>query len=134
MTTTRPFARRIGLSTVCIGVRLVAPELAAGQATTTEVTQQSAAVQMRTVAQQLGTKLSVGQRDELALGVTLNGTLREPEKLERFGITGVHKGARVTAMRIAPQKVIVEVDEIDPAPLSRKATLRIDGQGRLSAP
>ena len=134
MTTTRPFARRIGLSAVCIGVLLVAPDVAAGQASTTEVTQQSAGVQMRTVAQQLGTKLSVGQRDELTLGVTLNGTLQEPEKLEKFGITGVHKGARVTAMRIAPQKVIVEVDEIDPVPLSRKATLRVDDQGRLSAP
>ncbi|HEU4721834.1 MAG TPA: hypothetical protein VFS59_10770 [Gemmatimonadaceae bacterium] len=134
MTTTRPFARRIGLSAVCLGVLLVAPDVAAGQASTTEVTQQSAGVQMRTVAQQLGTKLSVGQRDELTLGVTLNGTLQEPEKLEKFGITGVHKGARVTAMRIAPQKVIVEVDEIDPVPFSRKATLRVDDQGRLSAP
>lgn len=134
MTTTRPFARSIGLSAVCIGVLLVAPDVAAGQASTTEVTQQSTGVQMRTVAQQLGTKLSVGQRDELTLGVTLNGTLQEPEKLEKFGITGVHRGARVTAMRIAPQKVIVEVDEIDPVPLSRKATLRVDDQGRLSAP
>jgi hypothetical protein len=134
MTTTRPFPRRIGFSAVCIGVLLVAPDLAAGQAPATEVTQQSAGVQMRTVAQQLGTKLSGGQRDELTLGVTLNGTLQEPEKLQKFGITGVHKGARVTAMRIAPQKVIVEVDEIDPEPLSRKATLRIDDQGRLTAP
>jgi hypothetical protein len=91
-------------------------------------------VAMRTVAEQLGTKLNPQQREELALGVTLNGTLQEPEKLEKLGINGVHKGARVTAMRIAPQKVIVEVDEIEPTPFTRKATLRINEQGRLSAP
>lgn len=134
MTSTRPFGRRVGLSAVCIGVLVFAPELAGGQQSTPQVSQQSMSVQMRTVAQQLGTKLSSGQRDDLGLGVTLNGTLQEPEKLERFGITGMHKGARVTAMRIAPQKVIVEVDELDPAPISRKATLRVDEQGRLSAP
>jgi hypothetical protein len=37
-------------------------------------------------------------------------------------------------MRIGPEKVVVEVDEIEPAPLTRKATVRISEQGRLSAP
>jgi hypothetical protein len=90
--------------------------------------------QMQSVADQLGAKLNPNQRDELSLGVTLNGTLQEPDKLGKLGINGVHKGARVTAMRVAPQKVILEVDELDPVPLTRKATLRINEQGRLSAP
>lgn len=133
---TRSFTRKFGLGAVCIGAFFWAPALAgaqSGQTSNGDVTLQSM-VQMRTVADQLGTKLNPQQREELALGVTLNGTLQEPEKLERLGINGVHKGARVTAMRIAPQKVIVEVDEIEPAPLTRKATLRINDQGRLSAP
>ena len=133
---TRSFTRKFGLGAVCIGALIWTPALAGAQSTQTangDVTQQSM-VRMRSVADQLGTKLNPEQREELTLGVTLNGTLQEPEKLEKFGITGVHKGARVTAMRIAPEKVVVEVDEIEPAPLTRKATLRISEQGRLSAP
>ena len=133
---TRSFTRKFGLGAVCIGALIWTPALAGAQSTQTangDVTQQSM-VRMRSVADQLGTKLNPEQREELTLGVTLNGTLQEPEKLEKFGITGVHKGARVTAMRIAPEKVVVEVDEIEPAPLARKATLRISEHGRLSAP
>jgi monoamine oxidase len=133
---TRSFTRKLGLGAVCIGALIGTPALARAQSAQTsngDVTLQSM-VQMRSVAEQLGTKLNPEQREELALGVTLNGTLQEPEKLEKFGITGVHKGARVTAMRVAPQKVVVEVDEIEPTPLTRKATLRITEQGRLSVP
>jgi hypothetical protein len=133
---TRSFTRKLGLGAVCIGALIWTPALAGAQAAQTsngDVTLQSM-VQMRSVAEQLGTKLNPEQREELALGVTLNGTLQEPEKLEKFGITGVHKGARVTAMRVAPQKVVVEVDEIEPTPLTRKAMLRITEQGRLSVP
>jgi hypothetical protein len=134
---TQAFTRKIGFSAVCLGVLIWAPTLAGAQTVQTsngDVTLQAMSVQMSTVADQLGAKLNPGQRDELSLGVTLNGTLQDPEKIEKLGISGVHKGARVTAMRVAPQKVIVEVDEIEPAPLTRKATLRINGQGRLSAP
>jgi hypothetical protein len=134
MTPTRSFARVLGGTAVCLGILVWVPRVAKAQESGTGVTQQSVAVQMRSVAQQLGTKLNPEQREDLALGVTLNGTLQEPEKLEKFGITGVHKGARVVAMRVAPQKVLVEVDELEPAPLTRKATLRVDEQGRLSAP
>jgi hypothetical protein len=133
---TRSFRRKVGLGAVCIGALIWIPTLAAaqtGQASNGDVTLQSMS-QMQSVADQLGAKLNPNQRDELSLGVTLNGTLQEPDKLGKLGINGVHKGARVTAMRVAPQKVIVEVDELDPVPLTRKATLRINEQGRLSAP
>ena len=133
---TRSFTRKFGLGAVCLGALIWTPALAGAQSPQTsngEVTLQSM-VRMRSIADQLGTRLNPEQREELALGVTLNGTLQEPEKLEKFGITGVHKGARVTAMRIAPEKLILEVDEIEPAPLTRKATLRISEQGRLSRP
>jgi hypothetical protein len=133
---TRSFTRKFGLGAVCIGALIWTPALAGAQSAQTsngDVTLQSMP-RMRSVADQLGTKLNPEQREELALGVTLNGTLQEPEKLEKFGITGVHKGARVTAMRIGPEKVVVEVDEIEPAPLTRKAMLRVSEQGRLSVP
>jgi hypothetical protein len=70
----------------------------------------------------------------LAVGSTLNGCVQDPEKLARLGLRGVHQGARVTAMRISPQKLLVEVDDLDPEPVTRKASLHIDDQGRLSAP
>ena len=133
---TRSFTRKMGVGAVCIGALIWTPPLAGAQSAQTssgDVALQSM-VHMSSVAEQLGTKLNPGQRDELAVGVTLNGTLQEPEKLEKFGITGVHKGARVTAMRVSPVKVVVEVDEIEPAPLTRKATVRISEQGRLSTP
>lgn len=133
---TRSFSRKFGIGAVCIGALIWTPALTgaqSSQASNGDVALQSM-VRMSSVAEQLGTKLNPQQREELALGVTLNGTLQEPEKLEKLGITGVHKGARVTAMRVGPEKVIVEVDEIEPAPLTRKATLRISEQGRLSAP
>jgi hypothetical protein len=134
MTPIRPFARRVRLAAVCIGALVWAPPFLGAQSATPQVMQQSMSLQMRSVAQQLGAKLNPDHREELSLGVTLNGTLQEPEKLQKFGISGVHKGARVTAMRVAPQKLIVEVDEIEPEPLVRKATLKVDEQGRLSAP
>jgi hypothetical protein len=133
---TRSFRRKVGLGAVRIGALIWIPTLAAaqtGQTSNGDVTLQSMS-QMQSVADQLGAKLNPNQRDELSLGVTLNGTLQEPDKLGKLGINGVHKGARVTAMRVAPQKVILEVDELDPVPVTRKATLRINEQGRLSAP
>jgi hypothetical protein len=134
MTRTRGFARRIGLTAICIGVLLWAPRLVWAQSPTTDVAQQAVTVQSHGIAEQLGTKLSPQQREELTLGVTLNGSLQEPAKLARFGITGVHRGARVTAMRISSEKLVLEVDELEPAPTTKRATLRIDGRGRLSAP
>jgi hypothetical protein len=134
MIPTRPFARRIKLAAVCIGALVCAPHMLRAQSPAPEVTQQAMSLQMRDIARQLGAKLNPDHREELSLGVTLNGTLEEPEKLQKLGITGVHRGARVTAMRIAPQKLVVEVDEIDPEPLTRKAALKVDEQGRLSAP
>ena len=134
MTPIRPFARRIRLAAVCIGALVWVPRILAAQSGAPEVTQQAMTLQARGVAEQLGTKLNPDHRSEIALGVTLNGTLQDPERLEKFGITGVHKGARVTAMRVAPQKLVVEVDEIEPTPLTRKAMLKVDERGRLSAP
>jgi hypothetical protein len=134
MAPTLSFSRRIGLSAACIGALVAMPQAVRAQTPAPEVAQQSMSVQMHSVGEQLGAKLNPEQPAELRVGGTLNGTLQDPDRLERFGLTGLHKGARVTAMRVAPQKVLVEVDELDPQPITRKATLKIDGSGRLSAP
>lgn len=82
---------------------------------------------------QLGVKMPPRDDDEFGLGVSISGTLESPEKLARFGITGVHQGARVTIMRIAPDKVRVEADELDPTPARAAATLRLSASGTLLA-
>lgn len=104
-----------------------------GGGTQTEVKQQSAAFTTGSIADQLGAKV-VDKTIEFAPGASLTGTVTDPSKLAKFGITGIHEGARITAFRSTPEKVRVEVDEIEPAPLDKKVTLKIDSSGRLSLP
>jgi hypothetical protein len=127
----------MGATAISVGALLVARPAAAQEHTQTaggEVVQQAMPVATRDLAAQLGVKPSVHSPDELQLGATLNGMLEEPERLAAFGLKGLHPGARVTAFRASPVKVILEVDEVDPAPLSKRAVLRIDERGRLVAP
>ena len=37
-----------------------------------------------------------------------------------------------SAMRVSQDKVLVEVDELEPTPQTKKATLKLDDKGRLS--
>lgn len=137
MRTARWLSRTMSATAISIGALLVARPAAAQEHTQTsggEVVQQAMTVATRDLAAQLGIKPSVQAPDELRLGATLNGMLEEPERLAALGLRGLHPGARVTAFRASPVKLIVEVDEVDPAPLSRRAILRIDERGRLAAP
>ena len=117
----------------CIGFCLAMPASTSAQAAT-EVKQQSSQITKSDVVSQLGAKSGMGQNEEFGLGSSLTATLVDPAKLAKLGITGVHEGARVSAMRIAPDKVRIEVDEMDPVPVTKKATLKLDEKGRLSAP
>ena len=99
-----------------------------------EVALQSASLQLRDLAQQLGVKLRPDAPVELNVGATLTAIVEEPGKLERFGLVGLHAGARLTAFRASAQKLVVEVDEVDPQPITKRATVRIDASGRLIAP
>lgn len=85
------------------------------------------------VAGQLGVKVGFGEFQEFALGAQFTGTLDQPEKLAAFGLTGMHKGARVYAARIAADKVQVEADELDP-PKRASAKLSMGPDGKLTAP
>jgi hypothetical protein len=85
------------------------------------------------IADQLGVKIAAGGENEFVVGANFTGTLTDPEKLAAFGIKGMHSGARVTAVRMAPDRVYVEADELEP-PSRASARLRLDGDGNLVQP
>jgi hypothetical protein len=84
------------------------------------------------VASQLGATLSPGQPEEMGVGTSITATLADPAKLAALGASGLHAGARVTVVRTAPERIRVEVDELDPVPLTKRLVLKIDAQGRLT--
>ena len=133
------FPRAAGV-TVCFVALAVVPGSARAQgqpqaqSSPGEVVLQSTSLQIRDLAQQLGVKLRPDAPSELLVGATLTATVQEPEKLERFGIVGVHQGARLTAFRSSSQRLVVEVDEVDPQPITKRATVRVGASGHLSAP
>jgi hypothetical protein len=91
-------------------------------------------VSAKALCDQLGARIQPRDDDELRLGASVTATLNEPEKLAAFGVKGMHQGARVIVARVAPDKIRVEVDEMDPAPASGGATLKLDAKGLLVAP
>ncbi len=131
MKTTAPFTRALRLAAlwVAIGATTSAGATARLHAQEVRVSPQPT---IANLADQLGAKLGSPQSDELPVGGSFTGTLADPRKLATLGVTGVPAGARVTAMRIARDRVLVEIDVLDPAPLTRKVTLRLDDTGRLT--
>jgi len=125
MSSTRRTTRLLGLAAA---LALATPNVIVAQ----NVRQQSSQVTRGDVADQLGAKVTSSQNEELAVGSSLTGTLVDPAKLTKFGISGMHEGARVSVMRVAPDKLRVEVDELEPTPQTKKATLKIDDKGRLA--
>jgi D-serine deaminase-like pyridoxal phosphate-dependent protein len=125
MSSTRRTTRLLGLAAA---LALATPNVIVAQ----NVRQQSSQVTRGDVAEQLGAKVTSSQNEELAVGSSLTGSLVDPAKLTKFGISGMHEGARVSVMRVAPDKLRVEVDELEPTPQTKKATLKIDDKGRLA--
>lgn len=123
-------SRALALAT-CLTV-ITAPRLAAQ----TDTRQQGApaSVSAKALCDQLGAKLQPRDDDELRLGASVTATLDNPDKLASFGLKGMHAGARVIVARIAPDKVRVEADEMDPKPTGTGATLKLDAGGGLVPP
>jgi hypothetical protein len=120
----------------CVVLALTAPLLAAAQdsappAPPSETELAPRSVSSARVADQLGTKLANGQPEELAVGASATATLAEPAKLAAAGLRDAKAGARVTIMRIARDRMRIEVDEFDPVPRTRRVTLRVESDGRL---
>lgn len=90
-------------------------------------------VSVKSLGETLGLKPSnSGGADALELGATVTFTLTDPAKLAKHTIRGLHEGARVTATRVAPDRIRVEADEMEPVPVSRKVTLRVNTDGTLT--
>ena len=86
------------------------------------------------VSAQLGVKVTNLASEDFALGVNFTGVLEDPAKLAAFGIKDMHVGARVTASRMAPDRVIVEADEMEPIPARSSVRLRLGADGTLLVP
>ena len=84
------------------------------------------------IAAQLGVKPQGPEADDLRLGSSFTAMLEEPAKLAEVGIAGMHSGARVTVARVAPDKVRVEADEMEPVSRNAAVTLRLGANGELS--
>ncbi len=84
------------------------------------------------VAAQLGIKAQGPDGDDMRIGTSFTAVLEQPEKLAELGIAGMHAGARVTVARVAPDKVRVEADELDPVSHSAAVNLRLGANGELS--
>ena len=107
---------------------IAAPRLAAQDSKQQGV---PAFVSAKALAEQLGSRLQPRDDDELHVGTYFTAVLASPDKLTALGLKEMHPGARVTVARIAPDKVRVEVDEMEPAPANTAATLKLDGTGKL---
>jgi hypothetical protein len=133
MSSTLRLVRALSLAAACTGYALVSPATSRAQAGP-DAKQPAAQLTMEDVAVQLGAKLAMKQHDDFAVGTNMTGTLADPAKLAKLGVTGMHEGARVAFIRIAPDKVRIEVDEMEPEPVTKKATLKLDSKGQLSLP
>ena len=131
MSSTRRTTHLLGLAATCIGFVLATPHATVAQGTQ-NVRLQSAQLTRSDVAEQLGAKITTNPSEELGVGSSVTASLVDPAKLVKFGITGMHEGARVSVMRVAPDKLRVEVDELEPTPQTKKATLKIDDKGHLT--
>jgi hypothetical protein len=125
-------SRSRALALVACLTIVAVPRLAAQE----ETKQQGApaSVSAKALCDQLGVRLQPRDDDELRLGASVTATLKDPAKLESFGIKGMHEGARVIIARVAPDKVRVEADEMTPQPASAGATLKLDASGALLTP
>ena len=85
------------------------------------------------IAAQLGVKVAERESDEFLVGVQFSGTLKDTTKLPAFGLKGFSVGARVTAARIAENRVHIEADALDP-PRTEFVRVRIDADGKIVAP
>lgn len=111
----------------CLALGVVAPQRTRAQLPSSgpEVTSSNLAVQ-------LGLKTAPDAPVEVDLGRSITCTLDDPDKLAKHGIKGMHEGARVTITRVAPDRIRIEADELDPAPFSGAVTLKVGVDGSLT--
>ena len=100
--------------------------------TSAQATRQSE-VAVKTITDALGLKVATtGAPATLDLGASITCSLTDPAKLAKHTIRGLHEGARVTVTRVAPERIRVEADEMEPMPVSGKVTLKVNGDGTFT--
>ena len=100
--------------------------------TSAQATRQSE-VAVKTITDALGLKPATSAAPAtLDLGATVTCSLTDPAKLAKHTIRGLHEGARVTVTRVAPDRIRVEADEMEPMPVSGKVTLKVNGDGTFT--
>ena len=123
----RRFAVTLALATLALA--LTASRDAAAQTAPASQSGRIALVRADSLAAAFGLTLPTNAISTVGLGDCVTGTLDDPARLERYGLTGMHAGARVTVMRSAPDKLQVEADELEPATKRVSAVVRLDGDG-----
>jgi len=119
--------RGVMLLSVCTAVLAVSPVTARAQ------TQQGTVeISVKSIVDKLGLKPSGNMPDEFDLGRSITVSLADPAKIAKYGIVGMHEGARVTLTRVAPDRVRVEADEIEPLPNKSAVTLKVGADGSLT--
>ena len=124
---------RTGAAIAAVALVLFASALPLRAQGTTDVKQQARELATLDIATQLGLKAAPGQPTELSVGASATFALVDPAKMNAVGVTGVHAGARVTIIRIGADKLRVEIDEVDPVVITKKATLKVGEDGKLTA-
>lgn len=111
---------------------LLSPSLPSS--TSAQVTPQGeAALTVKALGETLGIKpANTSGPTAIELGVTITFSLTDPAKLAKYTLSGLHEGARVTVTRVAPDRIRVEADEMDPVPVSKRATLKVNADGTLT--
>lgn len=84
------------------------------------------------IVEKLGSKVMPSSPRELELGHSATTTLAEPAKITAYGIKGMHEGARVTITCVGPNRLRVEVDEMEPVAKSATVTLKIAEDGSMT--
>lgn len=128
---------RIVIGVVAVAIALLVPPGAGAQdsarARAVVSTAPAPTVATARIAQQLGSKLVGEQPAELFVGASATAILADPTRLAAFGLRDARPGARVTILRSSGERLRVEVDEFEPIARTRRLTLTLDADGRLSA-
>lgn len=109
----------------------VSPRAAYGQVQQGVLGDNPGAATIAGIASQLGLKIVPSGESELSLGGSFTGLLEDPAKLESAGVHGMHEGARVTVIKVGPDRIRVEADELEPKPIKGTVTLTVTSKGEL---
>ena len=129
---------QIAIGVVAVAIALVVPPPARAQDSASAraavaATAAAPTVATARIAAQLGSKLVGEQPAELYVGASASAILADPARLAAFGLRDAKAGARVTILRSSGERLRIEVDEFEPVARTRKLTLNLDADGRLSA-